>query len=117
MKKTALVLLSLIATSFCSFAEIVSWKGMEMGLPLNPKWVKNYRQKKDERLLRKKFCLSASDRLAVGVGKAQDLETARSISQIDAQNAAAKAARLEPLGEYWEEDSDLGFVVFSFYSF
>ena len=128
MKKAALVLAISIAASFCSFAEIVSWKGMEMGLPLNPKWVRAYRQKKDERPLRKKFDLSASDRLAVGVGKADDLETARSLSQVDAegqladlkssgQDALVKAARLEPLGEYWEEDSDLGFTVYSFYSY
>ena len=126
------------------FSEIVSWKGMEMGAPQNPKWLKAWRAKGDERALRKKFDAEPGSTIIVGVGRDGSLEGARTAAQLDAQgrlaqnengaktekaaaktsgaqNAAAKAAqnvaaaRLEFLGEYWEEDDQSGFTVWSVY--
>ena len=41
MKKAFFVLAILSIASLHSFAEIVSWKGMEMDVPPNPKWLKS----------------------------------------------------------------------------
>lgn len=126
MKKLFAMLAVLLVASFCSFAEIVSWKGMEMGSPQNPKWLKPYLQKKDERALRKKFELSASERIVLGVATDETLEVARTYSQMDAQrqlteaktsaNGPAQTARLEFVYEFWQEDSEKGYTVYSLYT-
>ena len=120
MKKAFFVLVILSIASLHSFAEIVSWKGMEMDVPPNPKWLKTWRNKGDERLLRKKFDVEKSSRVVVGFGTADSLEGARAAAQLDAQKKAAasgavQATRLEYLGEYWEEDDQKGFFVWSAY--
>ena len=120
MKKAFFVLAILSIASLHSFAEIVSWKGMEMDVPPNPKWLKAWRNKGDERLLRKKFDVEKSSRVVVGFGTADSLEGARAAAQLDAQKKAAasggvQATRLEYLGEYWEEDDQKGFFVWSAY--
>ena len=125
MKKTLSAFVLLLAASFCSFAEIVSWKGMEMGAPCNPKWIKAWRSKGDERALRKKFDVEKSSAVIVGVGTADSLEGARTLSQLDAQSRlstgkaasgrSVQAASLEFLGEYWEEDGQKGYSVWSVY--
>ena len=120
MKKAFFVLAILSIASLHSFAEIVSWKGMEMDVPPNPKWLKAWRNKGDERLLRKKFDVEKSSRVIVGFGTADSLEGARAAAQLDAQKKAAasgavQATRLEYLGEYWEEDDQKGFFVWSAY--
>ena len=120
MKKAFFVLAILSVASLHSFAEIVSWKGMEMDVPPNPKWLKAWRNKGDERLLRKKFDVEKSSRVVVGFGTADSLEGARAAAQLDAQKKAAdsggvQATRLEYLGEYWEEDDQKGFFVWSAY--
>ena len=120
MKKAFFVLVILSIASLHSFAEIVSWKGMEMDVPPNPKWLKAWRNKGDERLLRKKFDVEKSSRVVVGFGTADSLEGARAAAQLDAQKKAAasgavQATRLEYLGEYWEEDDQKGFFVWSVY--
>ena len=120
MKKAFFVLAILSIASLYSFAEIVSWKGMEMDVPPNPKWLKAWRNKGDERLLRKKFDVEKSSRVVVGFGTADSLEGARAAAQLDAQKKAAasgavQATRLEYLGEYWEEDDQKGFFVWSVY--
>ena len=126
MKKTAIAFLIALLASFCSFAEIVSWKGMEVDLPQNPKWLKAYLQKKDERPLRKKFDLSDSERVVLGVGTDDSLESARTNSQMDAKRQLAnaktsaddpaKSARLEFVYEFWLEDSEKGYTVYSLYT-
>lgn len=126
MKKTLFVFALLLAASFCSFAEVVSWKGMEMGAAQNPKWLKAWRTKGDERLLRKKFGAEDSSAIIVGFGRADSLEGARTLSQLDAQKQLAQkssaatgepagAARLQFLGEYWEEDDQDGYSLWSVY--
>lgn len=120
MKKAFFVLAILSIASLHSFAEIVSWKGMEMDVPPNPKWLKAWRNKGDERLLRKKFDVEKSSRVIVGFGTADSLEGARATAQLDAQKKASdsgtvQATRLEYLGEYWEEDDQKGFFVWSAY--
>ena len=120
MKKALLFLAILQAAFFCSFSEIVSWKGMELGLDRNPKWLKAWRSKGDERPLRKKFDIEKDKKAIVGFGQADSLESARSASQIDAQGQAEKllsrgAIRLEPLYEFWQEDDRQGYSVWSLY--
>ncbi len=126
MKKTLFVFAILLAASLCSFAEVVSWKGMEMGAAQNPKWLKAWRTKGDARLLRKKFGVEKSGAVIVGFGRADSLEGARAVSQLDAQKQLApkkaavdgepaSAARLQFLGEYWEEDDQDGYSLWSVY--
>lgn len=121
MKKTLFVLAVLSFALFHSFAEVVSWKGMEMGAPCNPKWIKSWRAKGDERALRKKFEVEPGSTIIVGVGTADSLEAARTTAQLDAQGKAlsngeaVQATRLEFLGEYWEEDDQNGYSVWSVY--
>lgn len=129
----------LLAAPFCSFAEIVSWKGMEMGLAQNPKWLKAYKAKGDERLLRKKFAAQKSCRVVVAFGQDNSLEAARAASQLDAckkyldagqesgqppasgqagqKSLSVAAARLQFLGDYWERDDLLGYSVWSVYEY
>ena len=124
--KVLKLVLILAAASFCSFAEIVSWKGMEMGLAQNPKWLKAWRSKGDERALRNKFDVEKTKSVVVGFGQADSLEGARTNAQLDADRQlaqsktaasgeAANAARLEYLGEYWEEDDQKGYSLWSVY--
>lgn len=122
MKKTVFFTIVIFLFSFHSFSEIVSWKGMEMGLPQNPKWLQLYKAAKNEKLLRKKFDIDKAEKVVVGIAAAPYLEEARSASQFDAQSKAAalqkdKKNRLVPVYEYWEEDDKNGFTVYSVYTF
>lgn len=122
MKKITLFTIVSFLISFHAFSEIVRWKGMEMGLPKNPKWLQLYKVAKNEKLLRKKFDIDKAEKVVVGIAAAPFLEKARSASQIDAQSKAAdlqkdKKNRLVPVYEYWEEDDKNGFTVYSVYTF
>lgn len=122
MKKTVFFTIVIFLFSFHSFSEIVSWKGMEMGLPQNPKWLQLYKAAKNEKLLRKKFDIDKAEKVVVGIAAAPYLEEARSASQFDAQSKVAvlqkdKKNRLVPVYEYWEEDDKNGFTVYSVYTF
>ncbi len=122
MKKTVFFTIVIFLFSFHSFSEIVSWKGMEMGLPQNPKWLQLYKAAKNEKLLRKKFDIDKAEKVVVGIAAAPYLEEARSASQFDAQSKATalqkdKKNRLVPVYEYWEEDDKNGFTVYSVYTF
>ena len=105
---------------FHSFSEIINWKGMELGIAPNPKWLKSYITKNDEKLLRKKFNITSNEKIIVSSASAKSLETARAGSQIEAQAQVSKLTekvRLEFIYEYWLEDSEKGFTVYSIYSF
>ena len=122
MKKIFCLLAAALCAQFYLSAEIVSWKGMELGLSQNPKWIKVYRKKNDERLLRKKFDVLPSEKILVGVGKDFSLEGARQFSQNDAlaslladKNISSTKAAF--LGDYWEEDDEKGYVVYSVYKY
>ena len=122
MKKITLFIIVAFLISFHAFSEIVKWKGMEMGLPQNPKWLETYILNHNEKLLRKKVGIAKDECVLVGVGCAADLETARSLSQLDGQNKASdlqkdKKNRLVPVYEYWEEDDEKGFCVYSVYTY
>ena len=122
MKKITFFTIVFFLISFHSFSEIVNWKGMEMGLPKNPKWLQLYKSAKNEKLLRKKFDIDKSERIVVGISSAASLEEARSASQLEAQAEAAalqknKKNRLLPIYEYWEEDDKTGFIVYSIYTY
>ena len=93
-----------------------------MGLPKNPRWLESYILEHNEKPLRKKFRMSKDECVLVGVGCANDLETARSLSQLDGQNKASdlqkdKKNRLLPVYEYWKEDDEKGFCVYSVYTY
>lgn len=121
MKKSLLFIAVAALASFCSFSEVVSWKGMEMGLGQNPKWIRSWRAKGDERALRKKLGAEPGSTIIVGLGRADSLEGARTAAQLDAQGKAVskgetvQTVRLDFLGEYWEEDDQEGFSVWSVY--
>ncbi|MEE0886339.1 MAG: hypothetical protein UIB61_05490 [Treponema sp.] len=107
-----------------AFSEIVSWKGMEFGLDSCPVWLEKYLDKKNEKPLRRKFGIERSKSVVVGVGSGESLESARSFSQTDAikkyfasikENQVAQSLCF--VYEFWNEDSDSGFTVFSIYTF
>lgn len=100
-----------------AFPEIVEWKGMELGLDARPKWLFKYIKGGNEKAVRNKFGVAPSSKIVLGVGRAYDLEKARAASQLDAQKRAAdvSSASLAFLHEYWEEDDETGFAVYSLY--
>ena len=100
-----------------AFAELVSWKGMEFDVNPRPKWLFKYIKSRNEKPIRNRFELSPSSSVVLGIGTAESLETARTASQINAQQLGASDGRanLQPLYEYWEEDSEKGFTVYSLY--
>lgn len=98
------------------FAELVSWKGMELDVNPRPKWLFKYIKSRNAKPIRNRFELSPSSSVVLGIGTAESLETARTASQINAQQFAGNGrANLQPLYEYWEEDSEKGFTVYSLY--
>ena len=122
MKKITVFTIVIFLVSFHSFSEIISWKGMEMGLPQNPKWLQLYKSSKNEKILRKKFDIDKDEKVLVGIASAPSLEEARLASQLDseAQAAAIKTEgkiRLNFIYEFWEEDDKKGFCVYSIYTF
>ena len=122
MKKITLSVIVILLVSFHAFSEIVKWKGMEMGLSRNPKWLSSYISKNNEKALRKKFELDSSEKIILGKGQAAFLETARSASLLDAQKKvselqASGKIRLQFIYEYWEEDDEEGFTVYSIYTY
>lgn len=124
MKKKIVLIQLMLILNFYSFSEIISWKGMEIGLSPDPKWLKSYLIRKDEKLLRKKFDVEKNQSIICGLGKADFLEEARTISQLDAQrkleDKIGKKQRnlnFDFLYEYWLEDSESGYTVYSIYSY
>ncbi len=99
-----------------AFSEIVDWKGVEHGLEARPKWVFKYIKGGNEKAVRSRFGVAANSKIVLGVGRSRDLEKARTASQLEAQK---KAANISPnllfLYEYWEEDDETGFTVYSIY--
>lgn len=123
MKNLILAALFFLLSSFC-FSEIVSWKGMEFGLDSCPVWLEKYLEKNNERPLRKKFGIEKSKSVVVGVASGKNLEEARHFSQSDALrkyfssfDETQVAQALVFVYEFWNEDSENGFTVFSVYSF
>lgn len=120
MKKITVFTIVIFLVSFHSFSEIISWKGMELGLSPNPKWLESYIKNNDKKQLRKKFDIPVSEKVVVGSARAESLEEARSASQLDAQTKAAgsgtQKVRLQFIYEYWEEDDKKGFTVYSVYA-
>ena len=123
MKNLFLALLFFVLGS-AAFSEIISWKGMEFGLDSCPVWLEKYLDKKNEKPLRRKFGIEKSKTVVVGVASAESLEAAREFSQTDAikkyfasikENQVAQS--LIFVYEFWSEDSEDGFCVYSVYSF
>ena len=94
---------------------------MELGQAPEPAWLKAYITEKNEKLIRRKFDIRRNQALIVGYGNSSSLDTARTASQIDAQNqlynniGKKKSIRFVFLYEYWFEDSDSGYNVYSIY--
>ena len=95
---------------------------MEVGTNPYPQWLQNYIDKKNEKLLRKKFDIEKSKNIIIGIGKSDDITKARYFSQIDAQQIFSqhaekeKKSHLEFIYEYWMEDDETGFLVYSIYA-
>ena len=122
MKRKILFFLITVFLNFHFFSEIVNWEGMEVGTNPYPQWLKNYINNKNEKLLRKKFDIEKSKNILIGIGKSDDITKARYFSQIDAQQKFSehtgreKKTRLEFIYEYWMEDDETGFLVYSIYA-
>lgn len=131
MKKILLV--SLLFLSFSSaFAKIVDWKGKEMGAECNPKWLKNYVQKNDEKALRKKFDLEKSDLVIMGYSASTQKENAQYESEAKAllkiqkevnknlkekkNEASIVVLGTEKIFDYWVQNEDGNFHYYCFYS-
>ena len=126
MKNLFLAVCFFTLGSVC-FSEIISWKGMEFGLDSCPVWLEKYLEKKNEKPLRKKFGIEKSKSVIVGVASGKTLEAARHFSQSDAlgkyfssfdeADETKVAQALVFVYEFWSEDSENGFCVYSVYSF
>ena len=120
MKKQLIFVLLFLSIKFYFFSDIINWKGMEFGHEKVPKWLKSYTTKNDEKIIRKKFDIDSTQSVLVGIGNAATLENARHLSYIDVQskiskNISIKKTRLMFIYEYWLEDSEKGFIVYSVY--
>ena len=124
MKRIVFFVLLLSVFTFSSFAEIVSWKGEEIGTDEIPAWLESYLEDNNLKPLRKKFDIGKRETVIIGIGESDSLEGARQISQIDAQAKLEEISRKKGLEnqrlkfvfEYWYEDDETGFKVFSLYT-
>ena len=117
---------------FCFFAasEIISWKGMEMGMEKSPSWLTLYLKNKDETKLRKKFELDENENIFYASSESESLENARYAAEMQcrkkmldfrrkAKNADGKVQQvsgMEQLTEYWERDSEGIYKIYVFYT-
>ncbi len=123
MKKNYVFVLILLILQFHSFSEIINWKGMEFGADSEPVWLEKYIKEKNEKPIRKRFEIENSQSIILGIGRSDSLENARLISQLDAQQKVdekgkskkSKIINLQFLYEYWVEDSESGYTVYSLY--
>ena len=122
MKRIILLCLLTVFLNFHFFSEIINWKGMEVGIDPNPRWLQNYINNKNDKLLRKKFDIPKSKRIIFGIGQSTDITNARYLSQINAQqqlnqeSEKGKSVNLEFIYEYWMEDDKTGISVYSVYA-
>ena len=122
MKRIILLCLITVFLNFHFFSEIINWKGMEVGIDPNPRWLQNYINNKNDKLLRKKFDIPKSKRIIIGIGQSTDITNARYLSQINAQqqlnqeSEKGKSVNLEFIYEYWMEDDKTGISVYSVYA-
>ena len=122
MKRIILLCLLTVFLNFHFFSEIINWKGMEVGIDPNPRWLQNYINNKNDKLLRKKFDIPKSKRIIIGIGQSTDITNARYLSQINAQqqlnqeSEKGKSVNLEFIYEYWMEDDKTGISVYSVYA-
>ncbi len=127
--KKILVLFLLLLIPYFSFSEIISWKGMELGLDPYPEYLKKYVEKHDEKAVRKKFDVGKKKLLFYGTGTSSSLEEARTLAGFDCKKKILKSKKtgtsdgavaavngLEFVYEYWEEDSESGYKVWQIYS-
>lgn len=110
----------LILINFTSFSETIAWKGKEFGLEENPIWLEKYLKNKDESFLRKKFGIKINESVIVASGTGKELVEARAYSQMNAykiyfSSNNRKTSRISFIYEFWKEDSDAYFTVYSIY--
>lgn len=121
MKKLILAFASLFLACFCGSAEIVNWKGMELGLDEEPAWLEKYLANKNVAPIRRKFSINKTYDIIVGVGNAKGLETARQLASVSAEKKALGISKTKILKdfcsvyEFWQEDSEKGFSVYAIY--
>lgn len=104
------------------FAEIISWKGMEFGSERNPAWLKNLTKKNDERTARKRFEIDDAFEIFLGVGKDEDLESAKSYAASDCMKKILAVEEtgetilngLLPVYDFWTLD-ETGYTVYSLF--
>ncbi len=120
MKKYFSLVVVLVFFFFSSNAEVIRWKGMELGLPERPKWIRQYLEKSEVQYIRKKFQIDRNSIIIVGIGTANALELGRSLSQTDAlhklqSDYSESKNSFVYITEYWEEDDANVYTVYSIY--
>jgi len=110
-------------------AEIISWKGMELGLEEVPKWFTQYVKKNDEAALRRKFDVDSDCLILSASAKDTYLEGARCTAILACQKKAlnmhfggkksasmSAVASLSQITEYWIQTDDKKYTVYVFFS-
>lgn len=121
MKKLILACAGFLFLGFCVSAEIVNWKGAELGLDEEPVWLAKYLDNKNVAPIRRKFGIKKTYDIFVGVAVAKDLQTAKLLAATNAEKKALGAAKVSVLKdfssvyEFWQEDSEEGFRVYAIY--
>ncbi len=100
------------------FAEVVSWKGMEMGTEQNPKWLKDLVEKNNEKCVRQHFEIENDYLIILGIGESLDLNYAMSLAYADCLNKIPENQRQNPKNfsqvyEFWIKDDKKGFCVYN----
>lgn len=102
-------------------AEIIDWKGSELGIPSSPAWLTQFKETGKISVLRKKFDIDRTSKVIIGFGKSDELEEAKYLSEMNATKTFSKLlkdnskAKMVFVYEYWEQDDEEIYAVYSIY--
>ena len=128
--KKFIFFLTLFSVSVLVNADVVSWKGKEMGIECSPDWLVSYLEKKDENPMRKKFDIEYNEIIFHSVAADLVLENARYTAELNcikemvdyrrklnaSKNKVQKVSGMEALTEYWELDNTGTYTIHVFYT-
>lgn len=118
--KRLILLFTLCILGAYGFSKTISWKGMEFGGEQNPAWLQSLIQKNDERATRKKFEIDETFKIFFGVGKAENLESAKGYASTDCMKKILAAEKTDvailnaliPVYDFWTLDEN-GYTVYA----
>lgn len=120
MKKLVSLILFLFFVSSVS-AEIIDWKGSELGIPSSPAWLTQFKESGRISVLRKKFDIDRTSKIIMGIGKSEELENAKYSAEMKATKSFDEhfkdnnKAKMVFVYEYWEQDDEENYTVYSIY--